>query len=158
MSSAWFSDCGRYRYTLHRRFLVGDGTVAFVMLNPSTADATEDDPTVRRCTGYAMAWGFDHLVVLNLFALRSTDPSILHDADDPIGPENDRAFRDTLPGCRSVVCAWGNHGTLHGRNRAAVEMIIEAGHAPTALTVTRSGQPQHPLYLAKTLRPVEYRP
>jgi hypothetical protein len=76
----------RYRYTLHRRLAGGAGRLCFCMLNPSTADARVDDPTVRRCVGYALAWGFAELECVNIFALRSTDPRALARADDPVGP------------------------------------------------------------------------
>ena len=87
---AHFSRCGRYRYALRRTFPAGQGTVLFVGLNPSTADAHVDDPTIRRCMGFAAAWGHRELWVANLFALRSPYPDALLGADDPVGPRNDR--------------------------------------------------------------------
>lgn len=81
------SACGAYRYRLDRLgALLGRGAVNFVMLNPSTADAEQDDPTIRRCLGYAFRWGFARLIVTNLYALRSTDPRALWEHPDPIGP------------------------------------------------------------------------
>src|SRR5688500_11357729 len=103
---AVFDRSGRYRYRLWRRW--GDGgAVAFVMLNPSTADAERDDPTIRRCGGFARAWGFGSMVVVNLFALRSSDPQRLRRARDPVGRENDRHIIDVTGTSDAVVLAWG---------------------------------------------------
>ena len=155
-SGAYFSPDGVYRYTLRRDFLTGSGTVAFVLLNPSTADATENDPTVTRCVNYAMSWGYSALYVLNIFALRSTDPKALYAHPDPVGPENDDSFRAVLPLCKEVVCGWGNHGTMHNRNLDVIALIKDAGLQPMALRVTQDGNPQHPLYLRRDLKPIRY--
>ena len=164
--SAHFSPDKKYRYALYRRWslpLLGEGgRVCFFMLNPSTADADTDDPTVRRCIGFAKAWGFDSLVVLNLFAFRSPNPDDLAYEKDPVGPlwaEESRAvlkFRN--PGCEDplvnlVVCAWGNYGVHRSQGTAALELIEECGHIPHALRVTRDFQPTHPLYLPRNLKP-----
>src|SRR6185437_4527136 len=101
------SPCGLYRYTLTREVSDGGkGTVNFLMLNPSTADAEEDDPTITRCINYTRDWGYDRLVVTNLFALRSTDPAGLRTAEKPIGPENNRHIRVEAAHAQLVVCAW----------------------------------------------------
>src|SRR3954454_15761859 len=86
--NAVISACGRYRYLLSRQVGPGLRTATFIMLNPSTADATNDDPTIRRCIGFARQWGCGRLAVLNLFAVRATDPAEMKRADDPVGPEN----------------------------------------------------------------------
>ena len=156
--AAVFSADRQYRYVLHREWLVGEETVAFVMLNPSTADEVENDPTVTRCVGYAMRWRYRQLVVLNIFALRSTDPRLLYDHPDPVGPDNERWFREVLPSCAQVVCAWGNHGRLHAQGQVAMEWIRDAGHVSRMLRITMAGQPQHPLYLPGDLTPVVYDP
>ena len=127
--------------------------MAFVMLNPSTADEKRDDRTVAKCIKYAVSWGFRELCVLNLFALRSTDPKILYREDDPVGPDNDRWFRRVLPRCARVVCAWGNHGAYLGRGKQVLEMIGNLGHEPWALVVTKTGQPGHPLFLPAARAP-----
>ena len=155
IGTARFSECGRYRYDLRREWLVGEGAACFVMLNPSTADEQHDDPTVVKCIRYAMGWGYRELHVLNLFALRSTDPKALYRADDPVGPENDDTFRRVLPRCRAVVCAWGNHGVLHGQYLAALAIMREHCR-PQALAITKEGHPQHPLYLRADLLPEPY--
>ena len=103
-----------------------------------------------------MTWGYRHLVVLNIFALRSTDPRRLYDHPDPVGPDNERWFREVLPSCSQVVCAWGNHGRLHDQGKVAIGWIRDVGHVPRMLRITKVGQPQHPLYLPGDLVPVVY--
>jgi hypothetical protein len=150
---AELSPCGRYRYTLWRRWAEGPRCL-FVMLNPSTADATRDDPTIRRCIGFARRWGHGSLEVVNLFAWRATDPAVFyqreawHDAD-PIGPENDRAILAAVGRAATVIAAWGMHGELMGRGAAVEAMITRAGVDLWCLGITRKGyHPRHPLYLA----------
>lgn len=145
-----FDARGRYRYRLWRRWRASGPVVAFVMLNPSTADAERDDPTIRRCTGFARAWGFAAMTVVNLFALRATDPARLRRARDPVGPDNDRHIAAAAAGSDAVVLAWGNHGALGGRDRAVLDLL--AGSRPSCLGVTGSGQPRHPLYLRRATR------
>ena len=146
----------RYRYWLHRE-LASEGRegLAFVMLNPSTADAVNDDPTIRRCIGFGREWGFRELTVLNLFALRATKPAELrrHGAE-AIGRRNDEALRwmREHPATTMVVAAWGNHG-MH-LNRAADAMAIIA--PAVALGVTKQGCPKHPLYVRREARPLPY--
>ncbi len=142
--SAILSPCGRYRYSLTRTFFTGRGRVLFVMLNPSTADAEIDDPTIRRCIGFARRWGFQELAVANLFAWRATDPRELRQAVDPVGPENDRHLM-RLSGCAdAVIAAWGARGNYH--NRAAEVLGLLEG-AIEHLGLTKQGHPKHPLYL-----------
>lgn len=150
-SGVWFSPCETYRYMLWRKW--GEGPrCLFVMLNPSTADGTKDDPTIRRCVGFARAWGFDGIEVANIFALRSPNPEDLYGGFvDPIGPENDSHIMSAAAGAGRVVCAWGNHGRLAGRGATVLAMMLAAGVEPwcfklTKSTRTKPGQPEHPLY------------
>src|SRR5579885_3397338 len=109
--TAIVSDCDKYRYLLTRPAEVESplrSSAVFVMLNPSTADATLDDPTIRRCRGFAKAWGCNGLVVANLFAYRATNPKELKLADDPIGPDNDKILRELAKEHYDIVCAWGS--------------------------------------------------
>ena len=125
------------------------------MLNPSTADEEKNDPTIRRCISFARGWGYRYLVILNIFALRSTDPSVLKDSDDPIGILNDYYIALTVDKCDRVVLAWGAHGELYGRGSQVADLIsenkqtyyLDCSHSPNGLT--KGGQPMHPLYLAK---------
>jgi hypothetical protein len=141
---AVFDPSRRYRYRLWRRWAAG-APVLFVMLNPSTADAERDDPTIRRCVGFARAWGFAGMTVVNLFALRATDPARLRRARDPVGRDNDCHIAAAAAGAGTVVVAWGTHGELGARDRAVLALL--APHRPRCLGLTRGGHPRHPLYL-----------
>lgn len=154
-SSATLSPCGRYRYTLERSWEGGAGRVLWIMLNPSTADAEVDDPTIRRCIAFSRTWGYATLEVVNLFAWRATDPRELLDAPDPIGPENDRHILEAAARAQVIVGAWGNRGTLRGRADAVFELVSIKRVKCLALTATC--QPQHPLYLRGDLVPVPVR-
>lgn len=145
IAGAEFSRCRRYRYRLWRVWGPPDGRrVCWVMLNPSTADERKLDPTCTRCAKYSQRWGYDGMVVANIFAQRSTDPRALYGASDPIGPENDRAILQASSGADLVVAAWGNHGQLHGRGAQVLELL---GPDVVCLGLTQPGQPLHPLYL-----------
>jgi hypothetical protein len=151
-SGATFSADRRYRYVLWRTF--GEGpAVAYVLLNPSTADETQNDPTVERCVRRGLAMGYARVLVTNIFALRSTDPEELYRAEDSVGPENDGAILQAARSAELVVCGWGNHGEHRGRGREVLELLHEAGIAPHCLTITRSGQPGHPLYVGYNVQP-----
>jgi hypothetical protein len=160
---AVLSPDGVYRYVLERLFQPeldrNRGRVLFVMLNPSTADALEDDPTVRRCVGFAQAWGYTELAVANLFAYRSVVPSKLYDitVDDPVGPDNDHWISTEAKRADLTVCAWGVHGRHLDRDRAVLALLADAGVRPHALGLTRDLQPRHPLYMRGDAEPFVYR-
>lgn len=145
---AVFDKTRQYRYSLSRSWMLGDGVCVFVMLNPSTADASVLDPTVRRCVRYAQRWGFRRLEVLNIFAWRSTDPSVLSKLDDPVGPDNMKWIVDiaTRPTTSLVVCAWGKHGQLLGQGQKVVELLTAKGVELWCLGTNGDGTPVHPLY------------
>ena len=149
-SAAVFSQDRRYRYLLRRRVGDSSGRVLFIMLNPSRADETRNDPTIRRCIGFARSWGYGRLEVVNLFALMSTDPKALLKADDPIGPDNDAAIQAALKVADTVVLAWGNHALDHKRRAAAVTDMARKAARPYCLGLTARGAPRHPLRLART--------
>lgn len=150
-SGADFSTCKLYRYRLWRTWSGGAGVCNFLMLNPSTADESINDPTVERCERRARDWGYSELIVTNLFAFRATFPPQMMAAADPVGPENDAAILDAACGASLIVCAWGDDGAHQGRS-AAVRHLLR-GHALSALRVNRSGEPAHPLYLPYSLKP-----
>jgi len=158
--SAVLSACEKYRYRLGRTWDAAGRLVAFIMLNPSTADADLDDPTIRRCIGFARAWGYGGLVVGNLFALRATDPKALKTTPAPIGPDNDTHLRAIASECAEVVCAWGRHGTLYGRDRSVLRLLTDSGAPLHRLSKPGAEYPMHPLYLPADLRPtaMEVRP
>jgi hypothetical protein len=151
---AWYSRDHRYRYLLTRSWDSGLPAVTFLMLNPSTATAETDDNTVRRCRGYASAWGMGELIVVNLFAWRATDPRELRRVDDPVGPRNDDVLRAACRPGRLVVAAWGVHGRT--RNRAAEVMALLSGVDLSCLEITAPGQPRHPLFCLADVTPRAY--
>lgn len=137
-----------YRYFLTRAWPFGKDRVTFVMLNPSTADERQDDPTIRRCISFAMQWGYQALTIVNLFALRATDPVRLYGHPDPVGPENDRWIREAAEDSARVVCAWGVHGALRDRGRHVL-VLLEAidRNVVWCFGKTKAAAPRHPLYL-----------
>jgi hypothetical protein len=149
--SANVSDCGRYRYGLERRWDRGANMLPIIMLNPSTADASVDDPTIRRCMAFARRDGFGGIAVANLFAFRATSPAEMMTADDPIGPEGSDAIEQLLSTAASVdvpvLAAWGAHGSYRGRDEAV--MLSAKGHGArlVCLGTTKDGHPRHPLYV-----------
>ena len=158
--SACLSPCDAYRYTLERTVTkhVEESTCTFVMLNPSTADADLDDPTIRRCMGFAFGWGYDRLIVVNLYAFRATQPADLWKAEDPVGPENAKWLRLATKCAGRVVLAWGAHGKRNGRGQAAEDAIREGLETWTEIGTlgrTKGGEPKHPLYLRAD---TEFRP
>lgn len=149
---ATFSSCQSYRYSLLREWSATQNKVLFIGLNPSTADATIDDPTIRRCIGFARSWGFGGLYMGNLFAFRSTDPRGLFSASDPVGPDNDATLLELAGVVRLVVAAWGNHGAYLGQ----ASHVRSLFRSLSVLKLNRSGQPAHPLYLKKGLSPTPW--
>lgn len=143
--TATISSDGRYRYELTRYWEPGPDA-CFIMLNPSTADADQDDPTIRRCVSFARREGCGSLTVVNLFAFRATDPRALKSQSiNPVGPNNDRhiveaAHRATGP----IICAWGASSPYDWRAPDVLRLI----RRPTyCLGITKDGSPRHPLYL-----------
>lgn len=148
---ATFSVCGLYRYSLTRQW--GDGRCLLVIgLNPSTADDQIDDPTIRRCIGFAKSWGFSKLVMANLFAYRSTDPTGLEAIRDPIGPRNDSYLKRLSGQSDLALVAWGVRGSFMDRNEAVLAWLPE----PHCLGRTKAGCPRHPLYVHGTAQPRPY--
>ncbi|WP_327591330.1 DUF1643 domain-containing protein (plasmid) [Nonomuraea sp. NBC_00507] len=153
---------GPYRYSLWRTWK-GHGDRAlcgWVMLNPSTANNRDDDPTIRRCMAYAKAWRYAGIVVRNLFALRATRPRDLltasDTASDPVGPDNDNWLRQ-WEGMDRIVVAWGTgrYPRLKGRWEG-VAALLEPLH-PVCLSTARDGQLVHPLYQPAGLVPRPWR-
>ena len=145
--TAQISGCGRYRYRLER-FWSDAPALPFVMLNPSTADAMLDDPTIRRCMGFARREGAGGIIVANVYAFRATDPAALWRQADPHGPENDAALTEVARWAAQVnvpvVCAWGVHG---GGSNRHIALMLDAGARLVCLGKTKGGHPHHPLYL-----------
>lgn len=148
--SAELSPCGRYRYLLTRTLPTGRGVCLFVMLNPSTADHTIDDQTIRQCLGFTETWGYRRLEVVNLFAWRATMPRDMYAAIDPIGPDGDEWILRAARSANLIVCAWGEHGRHRGRGDDVRALLRDHSHAVHHLGLTKGHrQPRHPLYLAR---------
>ena len=149
-NTAVFSKDRRYRYLLRRRVGDSEKRVLFVMLNPSQADEERNDPTIRRCIGFARGWGFGVLEVVNLFAFMSTNPKVLLEAEDPVGSGNDGAIRTAMQSADLIVLAWGNNGLLHEKRATAVTAMVRKAAQPYCLGLTMKGAPKHPLRLPRT--------
>lgn len=147
--TAVFDKTGRYRYQLGRRWRPNGKTVAFVMLNPSRADAALDDPTLRACMQFAQRWNYASLCVVNLFAYRTPHPTALKTAKNPIGQKNDAYVAKAAARADKVVLAWGNWGGLYERDRTILSLLSPYQHKLTYLQLNRSGQPRHPLYVKR---------
>lgn len=144
---------GDYRYTLTRTWDSSAEPLVFILLNPSTADASQDDPTIRRCIGFAKRWAFGGIVVVNLYAYRATKPRDMFAADDPVGPDNDRIIAQVVEG-KTVVAAWGANAR---RERFGEVLELIPGTARLlALQITKKGHPRHPLYVLGEAQPVPW--
>lgn len=160
--SAEFSSCRNWRYTLHREWADGQ-CVGFLMFNPSTADENLDDPTIRKCRGFALRWGYGRMVIVNLFAIRGSDPRIVRRVSDPIGPMNNYYIAKATQDCRELVCAWGCGGHMKGdllrRPAAVLEMLEQERYSMpiTCLGYSADGSPRHPLMLAYDTPKSEYK-
>lgn len=152
-STAVYSDCERYRYTLTRIWDPGGRRAMFVMLNPSTATEVQNDPTVERCERRARALGFGGFRVTNIFAWRDTDPAALRAAADPVGPANDAALAESCAWAGTIICGWGAHGAHRDRGRTAEALLRATGRPLHHLGLTKHGHPRHPLYIGYATQP-----
>jgi hypothetical protein len=147
---AEISPDGQYRYRLGRRWGNGCFTrIAWIMLNPSTADGAIDDPTIRRCIGFSMSWGFGAMEVVNLYALRATEPRVVRDSAAAIGPDNDASIARAAAGADTIIAAWGAFAWAQDRADAVLAMLEPIAGPISCLGVTRGGMPRHPLYVRR---------
>lgn len=154
--SATFDVSSYYRYCLTRSWTTDEANahqVTFIMLNPSEADAEQDDPTIRACSQFAQGWGYTRLTVVNLFAYRTAHPAMLGRIEDPIGPENDQYVTSAVKLADKVILAWGNQGILLNRDQTVINLISSYRHKLYCLKRNRTGQPCHPLYIKRTTMP-----
>lgn len=138
-----------YRYALWRGWDENwrENFMLVVGLNPSTADENEDDPTIRRCVGFAQRMGYDGVVMANLFAYRATLPADMMVASNPVGA-NDAELLDLAPLAGVIVCAWGTHGSFKNRDKEVARLLSD--YRLKCFGTTKAGHPKHPLYLPKT--------
>lgn len=159
LSGAQFDPTQTYRYRLWRSWDPHAPRLAFILLNPSRADDRANDPTIRRCLGFAQTWGYGTIEVVNLFAFRTPDPEQLRRVPDPIGADCDRYLLAAVQQAAQTIVAWGNGGRLYGRDRAVWSQLLAAGVPTTqiaCLGLTQMGQPRHPLYLKRDCQPRVY--
>lgn len=157
-TGALVSPCGLYRYRLWRRWS-DKPVLIFIMLNPSTADGEQDDPTIRKCVGFADRMGYGGIEILNLFAYRATKPADLKAAGYLVGPDNDSHIKATLNIYHDVICAWGvNAATAQGwaRVKQVMEIVDGIGIEADALRLTANGIPWHPLMLPYACEPIPF--
>lgn len=149
VTTARLSSCERYRYRLERRW-AKTPLLTFVMLNPSTADEVVNDPTIRRCMGFARREDAGGIVVVNLFGLRSSNPAALSRVNDPFGSENEIALmeagRDAASWKMPIVAAWGVN-SIRGASLIAMNRLTATGALLLCLGKTKHGFPRHPLYV-----------
>lgn len=155
-SEAIWSPCRTYRYALTRRWSNGPA-LGIVMLNPSTADAFRNDPTVERCERRARSLGYGAFRVVNLFAFCATDPRDLRQAAEPVGPDNDDFLMQTADWSDRILCGWGVHGVHQGRHTQVEHLLRRTGALLCHLGLTKDGMPRHPLYVAYRQGPEEWR-
>jgi len=147
--NAIISADGKYRYQLSRIWDEEKPNILFIMLNPSTADADVDDPTIRRVMNFSKSWGYGGVFVGNLYAFRSTDPKALRHTDDPVGEDNIEHIKELIGVTERVVYAWGN-------NQKEPEWLSSLVDTPYCIDISKKGVPKHPLYLKSELHPKLY--
>jgi len=156
--TADFSPCQTWRYTLKRVWDDDKPSVLFILLNPSTADEVQDDPTNRRGIGFAMDWGFGGVVFCNLFAVRTPDPKVMMRTEDPVGPMNNHWITQQSYSCPTIVLAWGSHGAFMGRDKEVLAMLQKSKKTLFCLGCTKGGHPKHILYLSRNVPWREFKP
>jgi hypothetical protein len=143
LRGAVFSDDGIYRYVLWRIWDESKPMINFIGLNPSTADAENDDPTMRRCQKFARSWNYGGFYMTNLFGFKATRPSELKKASDPVGIDNNKWLIEIESRVDKVVFAWGINGVFLNRDKEVTGLITQAYY----IELTKDGYPKHPLYL-----------
>lgn len=152
--SATFDSSYQYRYSLTRSWnTTRSKPLTFIMLNPSKADAEHNDPTVFACIQFAKELNYDHLDIVNLFAYRSSLPSDLRLANDPIGTDNDHYLLKSAELAKQIILAWGNWGCFLNRHEAVLQLLRPHQQKLYYLKRNHSGQPGHPLYIKRNTQP-----
>lgn len=150
---AEISTCTKYRYSLEREWISQDGGkgnnyILYIALNPSTADAEIDDPTLTRCVVRAKSLGYKRLKLVNLFAFRSTNPAMLHGCDDPVGPNNDKTITTLAKDADKIILCWGDNGSWYERDKAVLELLKAFDSKLYCLKRSKLGIPRHPSRLS----------
>jgi len=159
-STAQYSDCENYRYFLRRNWDSDKPVICFLMLNPSTATEIDNDPTIERCQRRAMTMGYGSMIIVNLFPYRMTDSKLLHTVDDLHGDitlANEKIV-DAVTESDMTVCGWGSHALALPRAKEVIAMLKDANVSERVmcLQVNQDGNPQHPLYIKYSQKPLPY--
>lgn len=154
--SAIFSEDRIYRYTLERTWNKKRGIVNFIMLNPSTADENYEDPTISRCMKFAEAWGYGGIFITNVFAYRSTEAKVLKVIPDPVGKDNDSYIYAVSAKAKITITAWGNKSKFPDKYKDRDFDVFALLSNIHYLTLTKSGEPGHPLFLKGDLKPIPW--
>ena len=149
-SVAWSLDYV-YRYFLWTLWDTTRPLVLWILLNPSIASLSQNDPTVSRCMQRSQILGFGEAIITNAFAYRSTDPKQLYQATNPIGPDNNYWLRTLSQQADQIICGWGSHGAYQDRDQA-IQSLLKTQNL-YCLGQTQKGQPKHPLYLSYRVQP-----
>lgn len=157
-SSAVYSDCETYRYSITRIWDEAAPKLMFVMLNPSKATEVDNDPTIERCERRARTLGFGGFRATNIFAYRATDPRDMRAAADPEGPDNILVLRDSIAWSDQTICAWGTHGAFRNQGPQIAEILRNFGKPLYHLGLSKAGHPKHPLYIAYAQQPEIWHP
>ncbi len=156
-STAVYSDCETYRYSLTRVWNPQGPGVMFVMLNPSKATEVQNDPTIERCERRARALGFGAFQATNIFAYRATDPRDMRAAEDPEGPDNASLLLQGQAWADRVICAWGTHGAHRNQGPRVAARLRQTGQELYHLGLSKAGHPKHPLYISYAQQPLLWR-
>ena len=158
--NAELSICKKYRYSLTRIWDEDKPNVMFVMLNPSTADEKNDDPTIRRCINFAKDFGAGGIYVVNLFPLRATNPNELLINDSIISEENKNYIKKYSELSSIIICAWGNNKIIKRINKKfntnVYNQLKLINSELYCLELSKDNTPKHPLYLPKNLKPIKF--
>ncbi len=153
-STAIYSPCEAYRYSLTRIWEPEGKRALFIMLNPSTATEAQNDPTVERCERRSRTLGYGAFRVTNIFAFRATDPKVMRAEADPIGPENMQTITESCDWADDIICAWGTHGEHMAQGPAVEALLRGKGVSTKHLGLSKAGHPKHPLYIGYATQPM----
>jgi hypothetical protein len=155
IGEAVFDPSGIYRYWLRREWDTSKNRITFIMLNPSEANADYDDPAVIRCMDFSQKWGFGSMEIVNLFALCTSDPSIMKKHQNPVGPDNDNYIYNTTANSNIIIAAWGNDGAHRNRSSEVLHLIWD--YDLYCMGLTKENQPRYPARLTTSTSYVKYR-
>ncbi len=156
VSTAVFSSCFNFRYSLTRIWDNGGAKLLFILLNPSKATEKLSDPTLARCQTRALLLGYKQFRICNLFAFRSTSPKILKTTPHIKGSHNDKIIRKSILWADSIICSWGSLGTFQNRSSEVLKLLKKSNKSVYHLGLTKNRQPKHLLYISFNVSPKKW--